>query len=203
MFYIEDKIKRFDWPLLRNMYGCANSTIIGFLASQWLAASEEHSILDGAPSPEIGMGRAGHVNADILLCRGDEPLLVAEVETNVDSYLGKLDTLYSYIENDDEFEGLQTGLLFMNNLCSGPRKYRHNWEEAKRRARESRANTILVSVEKQKARFERKSSVLGKLRKRNDYYPWDIVRIDYWSYSSTGRTNRANLWEREEPGGLS
>jgi len=194
--YFERVVKDFEWSLLKNMYGCANSTIIGFMATQWLKKSGNNSILDGAPSPEIGRGRRGQKNSDLLLCEEENPVAVVEVASRVGSYKDKLKTIYKYIDNDSEFEGLETGLLFMNNMCSGPGKYRHNWKPVKSMVKNNSGNIFLISVEKQKSWSVRKRSVLSGLRKRNDYYPWDIVTIDYWMRTSDGRTREGNLWNR-------
>ncbi len=194
--YFERVVKNFEWDLLKNMYGCADSTIIGFLATQWLEQSRNNSVLDGAPSPEIGRGRRGKRNSDLLLCEEENPVAVIEVATRVDSYQDKLETIYKYIDNDSEFEGLETGVLFMNNMCSGPGKYRHNWKPVKRITKAGPGNILLISVEKQKSRSVRKRSVLSELRRRNDYYPWDIVTIDYWMRTKNGRTREGNLWSR-------
>lgn len=36
----------------------------------------------------------------------------------------------------------------------------------------------LVSINKMKVSLH--GNALSHLRKRNDYYPWNIVKIDYW-----------------------
>ncbi|MEZ0536615.1 hypothetical protein ACAG39_05100 [Caldicellulosiruptoraceae bacterium PP1] len=73
--YIENIIKIFNWDVITRMYGSSHSSIIGFLSSEWIKNSQEHSILDGAPSPFVGKGIKGQKNADILLCKGDKPLI--------------------------------------------------------------------------------------------------------------------------------
>lgn len=78
---IEDLLKAFRWNTLQRMYGCAHSSIIGFISTEWINLSSKNSILDGAPSPKTGKGRLGQKNADILLCRGDKPIIPVEVET--------------------------------------------------------------------------------------------------------------------------
>jgi len=176
--------------------GCAHSSIIGFISTQWLKQSADHSILDGAPSPEIGKGRRGQKNSDILLCSNEKPIIVVEVETSVSSYEKKLKTIYKYLNNSDSFKGLEFGLLFMSNLCSGERKYKHNWDSIKGNVREHKKNIILISVEKQKSEFMNKDSILGKLRCRNDYYPWNISKIDYWIHASYGDIREGILFAK-------
>ena len=46
----------------------------------------------------------------------------------------KLSSIYDYLENDKEFNGIRFGLMIMINLCSGDRKYKHNWDEVKKRS---------------------------------------------------------------------
>jgi len=194
IFEVEHVIRNFEWETMKNMYGCAHSSIIGFISSQWLRSSPNRSILDGAPSPKIGEGRRGQRNSDILLCLNDKPVVVVEVETNVKSYENKLETLYEYIKNDNEFKGLDIGLLFMNNLCSGERKYKHNWDEIKELVRKNHRNIVLISIEKEKSKFLKENTILNSLRKRNDYYPWDISKIDYWMYTFNNVVKEGNLW---------
>ena len=125
---IEELLKKFRWNTLQSMYGCAHSSIIGFISTEWINLSlEEHTILDGAPSPKRGKGRRGQKNADILLCKGDKHLIHVEVETLVSKYEEKLKSLFDYLNNTTEFNGAEFGLLFMTNLCKGKMKYKHNW----------------------------------------------------------------------------
>lgn len=48
---IENIIKMFDWDIITRMYGSSHSSVIGFLSSEWIKKSSDHSVLDGAPSP--------------------------------------------------------------------------------------------------------------------------------------------------------
>ncbi|MBC8382718.1 MAG: hypothetical protein H8E22_02695 [Candidatus Cloacimonetes bacterium] len=192
---IEMLLKKFRWHTLQRMYGCAHSSIIGFISTEWISLSLENSILDGAPSPIIGNGRAGQTNADILLCKDGRPVIPVEVETDVSKYKEKTDSLFAYLSNKKDFDGIEFGLLFMTNLCNGDTKYKHNWEKIKLRATKSEKNNIaLVSIIKERARLG-KDSPLNVLRKRNDYFPWDIITVDYWIYSAN-RTKEGNLWRK-------
>ena len=179
-------LKKFKWDTLKSFFGGAHSSIIGFISSTWVNLDEKNnSVLDGAPSPIIGNGRKGQKNADILLCKEEEPFIVVEVETNVSKYGTKLDTITSYFDKD-AYQGLELGIMVMTNLKSGDRKYKHNWDEIKQNVKGKKANVnvALVSIEKRK--MERSESVLGKLKHRNDYYPWQIEQIDYWIYAKDG-----------------
>ncbi|MCF6466610.1 MULTISPECIES: hypothetical protein [Eubacteriales] len=64
--FIENIIKEFNWDIITSMYGNSHSSIIGFLSSEWIKKSSDHSVLDGTPSPFVGKGRKGQKNADIL-----------------------------------------------------------------------------------------------------------------------------------------
>lgn len=192
---IEDLLKKFRWGTLQRMYGCAHSSIIGFISTEWISLSPWNSILDGAPSPIIGRGRKGQTNADILLCKGDKPFIPVDVETNVSKYDEKLSSLFAYLNNKNNFNGVEFGLLFMTNLCNGDTKYKHNWEKIKHRVIENKkTNIALVSIIKERAQLEN-NSPLNVLRMRNDYFPWDIITVDYWIYSAN-RTKEGNLWKK-------
>jgi len=193
---IEKLLKKFRWNTLQSMYGCAHSSIIGFISTEWINLSpEEHSVLDGAPSPKRGKGRRGQKNADILLCKGDNPLIPVEVETSVSKYEEKLQSLFDYLNNTTDFNGAEFGLLFMTNLCKGEMKYKHNWDKVKDRVKEEKESTIaFVSINKEK-NYLGKDSPLNILRKRNDYYPWGVVIIDYWIYNAN-QEREGNLWKK-------
>jgi len=189
-------LKTFKWDVLRFMFGCTHNSIIGFFSTMWISQSDHNSVLDGAPSPIIGKSRTGQKNADVLLCKGDKPCIVVEVETSVNKYQDKLKSVQDYLKN---ISGLEFGLLVMTNLCKGDAKYKHNWDEIKTEIKnigqENSANIALVSVEKRKVELD-KNSALGKLRSRNDYYPWQIVRIDYWVHDNDGVIREGSLMAR-------
>jgi len=177
------------------MYGSANSSIIGFIATEWINLSKDNSILDGAPSPIIGNGRLGQRNADLLLCKGNRPLIVVEVESGVSKYTEKIKSILCYLKNTNDFDGLQWGLLVMSNVYGVPQNmcYKHNWDEIKTLVKAENDAIALVSIEKSKAHLDK--STLGRLRKRNDYYPWNIVNIDYWIHSGNHDVE-GNLWKK-------
>jgi len=193
---IEKIIKRFQWCTLERMYGSAHSSITGFIATDWINQSNENSILDGAPSPTIGNGRDKQNNADLLLCKRDKPLIVVEVESGVSKYEQKINSILKYLSNRKDFDGLEFGLLIMSNIYNGSNygKYKHNWTPIKNKVKESKENIVLVSIEKSKAKLG--DSPLDRLRRRNDYYPWDIVNIDYWIHT-TSQNIEGNLWKKK------
>lgn len=136
-FQIEKFLKRLQWDTLRNIYGCAHSSIIGFISSEWINQSKLNSVLDGAPSPKIGTGRTGQKNADVLLCRDDKPLVVVEVETGVSKYSEKIDSLWAYLSNSNDFKGMELGILIMTNgyAKSSNMAYKHDWESIKEKVK--------------------------------------------------------------------
>jgi len=188
-------LKTFRWSTLQMMYGCAHSSIIGFVSTEWISQSEYNSILDGAPSPIIGQGRTGQQNADILLCKGNKPFIVVEVQTEIKKYEEKVDSILSYLHNGKDFSGLEFGLLIMTNCAAGDLKYRHNWDskEIKSKVDKAKGTIALVSIEK--SRIPSDNSVLGRLRSRNDYYPWEIVNIDCRVHTAD-RNVEGNLWNK-------
>jgi hypothetical protein len=189
---IEDFIKMFNWGIITKMYGSSHSSVIGFLSSEWIKKSSDHSVLDGAPSPFVGKGRKGQKNADILLCKGDKPFIVVEVETTVVKYLEKIDSIAAYMDNTKDYAGVAFGLLVMLNYTNGADKYKHNWHGAKEYAINKGIPIAFVSIEKSKADLG--DTVLDQLKKRNEYYPWETSNIDYWIYGSDRKVVSGILW---------
>ena len=148
---IENFIRIFNWGIITRMYGSSHSSVIGFLSSEWIKKSSDYSVLDGAPSPFVGKGRKGQKNADILLCKGDKPFIVVEVETIVSKYLEKIDSIAAYMENTKDYDEISFGLLVMLNYTNGTDKYKHNWHDAKEYAMSKDIPIAFVSIEKSKA----------------------------------------------------
>lgn len=193
---IEDIIKTFNWYIITRMYGNSHSSIIGFLSSQWISMSTDHSVLDGAPSSIVGKGRKGQKNADILLCKGDKPYIVVEVESVVSKYMEKIDSVAEYMENKKDYDGLAFGLVVMLNYTEGSGKYKHNWLHAKEYAASKNIPIAFVSIEKRRTSLG--DTVLDRLKRRNEYYPWRISNIDYWIYGSDRTVIENNLLRRDE-----
>jgi hypothetical protein len=193
---IESLIKKFRWNLLHKMYGCAHSSIIGFISTEWLSQSiDKNSILDGAPAPITGNGRTGQKNADILLCQEDKPIIPVEVETKVDKYSDKINSIVAYIDNKIDFDGIEFGMLFMTNLCNGKLKYKHNWDFIKQEVLNKKKYSIaLISIIKQNLKLGK--STLDNLKNRNDYYPWEILAIDYWIIDKYSNVKEGTLWKK-------
>jgi len=186
-------INKFDWSKLNKIYGCAHSSIIGFFCYEWLSISDDNSVLDGAPSPIIGKenGRKGQKNSDLLLCKNSKPFIPIEVETDVKKYISKFETLVDYINN---FESIEFGILYMTNLTNGAAKYKHNWDDLKKKVYENKYPMVLISSEKNKINFESQSK-WSELLKRNDYSPWEIVNIDCYVYDTTCCIVK-NIWKK-------
>jgi len=193
---VENFIRMFYWGIITRMYGSSHSSVIGFLSSEWIKKSSDHSVLDGAPSPFVGKGRKGQKNADILLCKGDKPFIVVEVETIVSKYLEKIDSIAAYLENTKNYDGIAFGLLVMLNYTNGENKYKHNWHDAKEYAMSKDIPIAFVSIEKSKADLG--DTVLDQLKKRNEYYPWETSSIDYWVYGSDRKIIEGNLLKKIE-----
>ncbi|MEA3343699.1 MAG: hypothetical protein U9Q92_06030 [archaeon] len=192
---IEDLLKAFRWNTLQRMYGCAHNSIIGFISTEWISQLDCNSILDGAPSPITGNGRMDQKNADIILCRGNKPFIIVEVETSVDKYPEKIKTLSDYLNKAKYFDDVEFGLLFMSNLQNGERKYQHNWDEIKEKIKEKNDSIALISINKEKVSLC--DDTLSHLRKRNDYSPWNIVKIDYWIHKKgQSKIAEGNLWKK-------
>lgn len=191
---LKEIIKHFRWEILAKFYGSAHSSFIGFLSTEWITLDCENSIIDGAPSPIIGTERKGQKNADVLLCKGNIPYIIVEVETNVNKYEDKIDVLIAYLNNTNEYPGLEIGILLMSNLCTGEKKYKHNWEPVKKILSKVEPTIGLISIEKSSAVIN--NTPLGKIRKRNDYYPWDINKIDFWIHSGKNNILNGNLWSK-------
>lgn len=189
-------LSEYRWSLLNRMYGCAHSSIIGFISTEWISQSKDYSIIDGAPSPIIGKKRIGQKNADVLLCKRKAPFIVVEVETNVVKYHAKIDTITEYLHNDKQFKGIEAGILFMTNLTKGETKYKHNWIDVKSRIKNMGHCIALVSIEKR--RMDQDNSTLGLIRNRNDYSPWDIVSVDYWIHDENHTIVDGIFWKPEQ-----
>jgi len=194
---IGELLKKFEWSHMNRIYGCAHSSIIGFITYEWLKLSSTNSVIDGAPSPNIGSGRTGQTNADLLLCRDKKPYIPVEVETNVIKYSEKLESLYAY---KNAFPSVEFGLLYMTNLISGGSKYQHNWEHIKQevinRTGTDRIPIALVSSVKSKLSFTLRDN-WSELLKRNDYSSWEIVGIEYWIFDLKEKVSQGNLWRRK------
>ena len=148
---IEIILKKFRWNTLKNMYGSAHSSIIGFISSGWIKQDPSHYVLDGAPSPKTGGIRKGQVNADILLFREDVPFAVVEVETTIEKYRDKINTIFKYLNNVHDFPGIKFGLLIMTNGYTSKshfKTYQHNWEHIKQQIKKQNHSMALVSIEK-------------------------------------------------------
>lgn len=192
---IESFLLRFPWKRLSRMYGCAHHSIIGFISSEWIKQGKDNSILDGAPSHTIGNGRKGQQNADVLLCKKDKPFIVVEVESDIAQYPSKVKSLKGYLENLEDFTGLEFGVLVMSNANNADkrRRYKHHWDSIANVVEESGKSMVLISLEKDNIKPD--GSILGRLRRPNGYSSWNIVKIDYKIYHRR-EIKEGNLWKQ-------
>lgn len=199
-----DLLKAFRWNLLERAYGNPHNTTVGFLSTEWLNKRSTNSVFDGAPSPSVGEGRKGQHNADLILCQGEGPLIVVEVETVATNYRNKLAVLYEYFDMPDVYPGLEYGLLVMLN-SRGARSgllYRtdhEQFEELKNLARRRPDGLALVSVEKRNERQQLglRDTPLSRLRLRNSsgYHCWRIDHVEAWAKDAKGREASRDLWQ--------
>lgn len=116
-------IEKFDWKILSKIYGSGHSSIIGFIASEWIKInSNTNSVLDGPTCVEIKKSTNVRRCADIVLCKDQKPLIVVEVETDERNYNSKIKTLKLYIKE----KGCIFGILFMANCVKKQKKSKRN-----------------------------------------------------------------------------
>lgn len=185
------------WNILLNLYGSAHSSIIGFLSTTWLAQSNKHFVLDTAPANQVGLRNKGKL-ADLLLCSDSTPIVVAEVETTVDKYNDKLEVVESYLDNQEEFSGLEFGLLFLLNWTSRGDGYTHHWDELKASIGNTNYNIALVSFRKEAAELPFDKNLHSRLNERRGYYQWCYASIDFWIHFEDHRVKSGNLWRKTD-----
>lgn len=185
-------ITKFDWSKLNNIFGCAHSSIIGFLSYEWINISKENTVLDGAPSPLVGTSRKGQRNADLLLCNNKKPIIPVEVETQVSKYQSKIETIGQYVKN---FPHIEFGFMVLTNLTTGTKKYQHNWDELKKYSKDHNLPIVLISIIKKKIGFTNIDD-WSTLLKRNDYSAWEITEIDYYIYDKNKTILENKIWTK-------
>jgi len=196
-FDMENFLRCAKWNTLLNLYGSAHSSIIGFLSTTWLAQSNKHFVLDTAPANQVGLRNKGKL-ADLLLCSDSTPIVVAEVETTVKKYNDKLEVVESYLNNQEEFSGLEFGLLFLLNYTgyTGRRRdaYTHHWEELKASIGKTNHNITLVSFEKKDTKLPFDKDLHSRLNEERGYYHWRYTSIDFWIHFENQQMKSGNLW---------
>ncbi len=181
-------LKSFKWHILRNMYGSAHCSIIGFISSSWISQSHQNTVLDGAPSPRERQSkmrdhkRRGQKNADIILCKQKKPYVVVEVESY--NYLDKIKTIQKYIKDKELFGDLKFGLLVMTNVYDDSQEDEKCWEEIKDEIRKMKSDVAVVFLEKNKEILD--VSAQDQLRKLNHYSSKTIGKIKCWVHTSKG-----------------
>jgi hypothetical protein len=100
-------IRTFQWDLLQRVFGTSHSSIIGFVATQWLLTGESRSVIDAPPKVDLPGGRR---HADLLLYQDDESGIAVEVEAaGAHNAERKFEALAAYVR--DERLAISGGLL--------------------------------------------------------------------------------------------
>lgn len=198
LFDIEHFLRSADWHTLARLRGSAHNTIIGFLSSRWLNYSlDRNFVLDGVP--HAGKGNEKRY-ADLLLCRDSLPLIVVEVESTVKNYDEKLETLYKYLDNTEEFSGLQFGMLVLLNDTSGKGRYQHHRDKRKIKICQDTRNIVLVSLQKHGEPLPFNAETHARLSKATGYSEWVYQSIDFWIHFHNHEVRECNLWSRSATG---
>lgn len=168
-----DTLKNFDWRTLRSIYGSSHSSIIGFISYEWVKLDPlEHKVLDGPPSPNVGGGRKGQINSDLLLLEDESPKVIVEVETV--NWLQKIDNLNKYLKTDDYKDA--KGLLVLTTVKEGNRV---DDLEKVRRIIKSSQNLSLVEIWREK-RLPHADTFFRRSQKKTSYYQWGVREVRYW-----------------------
>ena len=195
LFDIEHFLRAADWRTLAKLRGSAHNTIIGFMSSRWLGYSPNHFVLDGAPSTHIGSKTQKRRYADLLFCRGTSPLIVVEVESTEKKYIEKKDALCMYLNDTENFFGLQFGMLVLLNYTDRAKdRYQHHWDELKTEVCQSTHNIVLVSFQKRNEPLPFDAKTHARLLKDTGYYNWAHQNIDFWIHFHNHEAREGNLW---------
>ncbi len=195
---MENFLRCAKWNTLLNLYGSSHISIIGFLSTTWLAQSNKHFVLEPAPANQVDIGNRGK-SADTLLCSDSTPIVVTEVESTVDKYNYKLETVESYLDNQTEFSGLEFGLLFLLNWTNRrDTTYTHQWDELKKSIKETKHNIALVSFVKERAELPFNEDLHPRLMEERGYYQWRYTSIDFWIHFEDQQIKSGNLWEKQK-----
>lgn len=179
-------LKKFEWNYLKSIYGSSHSSIIGFLSYQWIKQNKsKNSVLDGAPSPEIGKGRTGQINADLLLLENEIPKIIIEVETV--NWMKKAENIIKYLDNENYNDA--KGLLLLTivkakeiegNIFHSSKKEEENLKRVKTSIKRAKKNISIIEIWRKRIKPKDKESFFTKIQERTDYYKWQICSIKYW-----------------------
>jgi hypothetical protein len=201
LFDIEHFLRSADWHTLARLRGSAHNTIIGFLSSRWLGYSPNHFVLDGAPSTHIGSKTQKRRYADLLFCRDKSPLIVVEVESTEKKYPEKKEALCTYLDDTENFSGLQFGMLVLLNYTDRAKdRYQHHWGKLKTVVRQSTHNIVLVSFQKRSEPLPFSAKTHARLLKDMGYYSWVHQSIDFWVHFHDHEVREGNLWSPSATG---
>lgn len=168
MHKLLDEIKCFKWKTIKQMYGNAHSSVIGFISTEWINSNNKKNrfILDGAYSIESEKNK---YTADLILCEGDKPQVVVEVESGISKYSDKIKSLSTYLNKEDT--NLKFGILIMLNGWRRKKDdggyWKHNWSIEEEITENIRDKILLISIKKKER--EKNNPIIKETRNRNHY----------------------------------
>lgn len=190
MHKLLNEIKRFKWKTIKQMYGNAHSSVIGFISTEWINSNnkEKRFILDGAYS--IG-NEKNKYTADLILCEGNKPQVVVEVESGISKYSDKIESLKTYLNEKDT--NFKFGILIMLNGWRRKKDdggyWEHNWGIEKEILKDIQDKILLISIKKKER--EKNNPIIKETKNRN-HYNKENMEVVCRSYIS-GKTKEYNL----------
>ena len=157
-------LSHFWWDTLSRFYGCAHSSTVGFLASQWISTAEsgQRAVIDVPPCVHVGRYRR---HAYLLLFERGEPLCAVEVETSTTiNYAKRIKSLQRYVASPQRFGSGMTGLLVMCGTAE-------QLQGLDRKLLRGDHHVLLLTVEGTDVPPRADGSTLNKLR-RDEGYGW-------------------------------
>lgn len=205
-------IEKFNWKCVASILGSSHSSIIGFIAYEWLKHNPNSAlVLDGAPTPLRDEEQAnnaslvqnqekkdkhiGQVYSDLILLQDENtPKVIVEVETT--QWESKIDSLVTYLNH--KYYSEAEGLLVITKLRKtkgkdgiiAPNENDSNLlEKIKGRiVEENRKNENLkmsiVEIWRIRKPKENSATFLEKIKKQSDYYNWEIDCISWWGLNN-------------------
>ena len=181
-------LKKVHWDTAVRTYGSNHSTLIGLLVDWWISLSAKHSVLEGGPTN--GYSRKGaRGQCDALLCNGDNPIGVLEVEgTRHEFTVKKIGTFFK--AKLPEFKTLSFGIvLFYAYWPVGSGQ-----ERTFSKAFDANAKEIVATVSKKHPKkaiivisLDKKYQQKRKgVRRRTEYYKGQVNKI-YGSVFMNGK----------------
>ncbi len=102
-------LKKVHWDTAVRTYGNNHSTLIGLLVDWWLSISPKNRVLEGGPTNGYRQ-KGARGQCDALLCEGDNPIGVLEVEgTRHETTVKKVGKFFN--AKRKEFRNLSFGII--------------------------------------------------------------------------------------------